>query len=160
MTTPIRALANGSAALIVGLVVWQLDSALRMPAFWDGSFPITYGWDGTLVIGGGLYLALPIVILVVASMRSSAGLSFTASCAVPVAWVCLLFLAWAWKPWNYYREFPWWGVRRHLLPLVAVACSAGVAFWCSGRALRSNPRLQRPAGASRSDPQRSTRATS
>src|SRR5216110_1645848 len=56
MTTPIRALANGSAALIVGLVVWQLDSALRMPAFSDGSFPITYGWDGTLVIGGGLYL--------------------------------------------------------------------------------------------------------
>ena len=76
MTSPIRALANGSAALIVGLVVWQLDSALRMPAFWDGSFPITYGWDGTLVIGGGLYLALPIVILVVASMLQQRGTQF------------------------------------------------------------------------------------
>ena len=147
-----RAVLSGSAAFIAGVGTLQLVSALRMPGFWAGSLPITYIWEGTLLIGGTVYLGPPIVALIIASMRSGGGIRLLTSCAVPFAWFCLLFLIWAWKPWHYYRQFPWSGLEQHLLPLVPVACVVGLVFWAAERTRRSNPRLQRTALRAAAEP--------
>ena len=54
---------------------------------------------------------------------------------VPIAWLGVIFLAWAYKPWVSYGQFPWWGFYRHFIGVLAPFLVLGLSFlWLRKRA--------------------------
>ena len=129
MITGTRILLCAIAALAGGLFIFHVESIFRMPGFWSGIYPFYHGWETNAVIGGAFYLAVPLLILVAISMWWLRSLSLATCCVVPIAWVSFLFLIWAHKPWSYYGEFPWWMMKRDLIPSIGVALTTGWVFW-------------------------------
>ena len=100
-----------------------------MPVFWSGGFPFYESWMAIAVIGGAIYLAVPILVLIAISTWWPRLISLTLCCVVPITWVCMLFLMWAHKPWTHHGEFPWWVVKRDLISAIAVALTSGWLYW-------------------------------
>jgi len=123
------------AAVAAGVTVFQATWAFQAPGVWTGALPFTYGWEGMAVLASLLYLALPTAVVAVLAIQHPRRVQLGLCCAVPIAWVSLIFLIWAWKPWRFYGTFPWWGLSRHWIPLVSVALATGWAFWRTHRAL-------------------------
>lgn len=129
MTTGTRIALSSIAALVGGLFIFHAESVFRMPGFWTGIYPFYYEWETNAVMGGAIYLAAPILILVAMSVWWPHSLSLAICCVVPIIWVSFLFLMWAHKPWAYYGEFPWWMMRRDLIPSIGVALTSGWVYW-------------------------------
>ena len=81
---------------------------------------------------GAMYIAaVPLLVLSIVSLRRvpSTFLSATISCA----WLFLIFLFRAKKPWLYYGDFPWWMLQRDFIQLLPGALAVGLAFGVSAR---------------------------
>ena len=129
MNAATRILFNSVAALAAGLLIFQIEIALRMPGFWAGTRPIYYDWVGSFVILGAIYLIVPLLVLSASSVWRKGHLSIISSCGVPVVWSGLVLLLWARKSWVYYGEFPWWMMTRDFVPACGAALTMGWAYW-------------------------------
>ena len=129
MASATRILLPSIAALITGLITFQIVVVLRTPALWGGEFAIRDNWLPSLVAFGAIYLAMPIAVLFVISLWRNRWLPISVCCGVPLVWAIGLFLNWAQKPWTYYHEFPWWMAERDLLVTAGTALVSGWTYW-------------------------------
>ena len=128
-------------ALVVGMAVFAAVDAGGSPAKWSRP-----EWLWSAALGGALfYVAVPLAVLVlIATFRSIP--STALSVLVAVSWLTIIFASWAYKPWVYYGEFPWWGFKRHYIGLLPVPLSFGLAFaLCTRKILNPNRRFNRDA---------------
>ena len=131
-------------AFVTGVVTYVAVEVAHSPGIW--SHP-DYLW-GIAQDGALLYVAVPVAILaLVAIVRPIP--SIVLALLVAVGWLTLIFAWWAYKPWVYHGDFPWFGFRLHYLGMLPVPLSFGLAFaLCARVVLGPNNRFERSRGAS------------
>jgi hypothetical protein len=126
-------------AFAVGVVSYVAVEVAHSPSIW--SHP-DYLWS-MAAPGAVLYVAIPLAVLALLAIFRPTP-SIVLSILVAVGWLTVIFAWWAYKPWVYYGEFPWFGFRLHYLGMLPVPISFGLAFALCGRTVFGpNNRLQR-----------------
>jgi hypothetical protein len=139
----VKRLANISLcvliALVTGTVSYVAVEVAHSPGIW--SHP-DYLWS-IAQVGALFYVAVPVAVLaVVAIVRPIPSIAL--SILVAVGWLTVIFAWWAYKPWVYHGEFPWFGFRLHYVGMLPVPLSIALAFaLCARMLLGANNRLER-----------------
>lgn len=115
-------------SMCVGTALGFVITALSSPGLYKDARFILGVSLSTAPIWAIFYLLVPIVVLTINYLRSGR-LSLTICILVPTMWLFLIFSWWAYKPWRYYGEFPWYGFKRHFLSLLPIPLSSGWLFW-------------------------------
>lgn len=133
-------------AAIVGMVVSAAVQAAAFPGVWSQPERL---WDDALV-AVVFYVAAPLAVLALVAMIGRTP-SLAMSLLVAVGWITVIFARWAYKPWMFYGEFPWWGLHRHYLGMLPVSLSFGLAFAVCARKLlgasRHSSQIQQTPGS-------------
>ncbi len=75
------------------------------------------------------YSIIPVCLLVLLTASRRKPISLGICISIPACWLFLIFILWAYKPWSYCGEFPWWGFRRHYISFLPPILMMGWLFW-------------------------------
>jgi hypothetical protein len=134
-------------AFVTGVVVYVAVEVAHSPGIWSHH---DYLWS-IAQAGALFYVAVPVAVLaLIAIVRPIPSIAL--AILVAVAWLTVIFAWWAYKPWAYHGDFPWFGFRLHYLGMLPVPISFALAFaLCARVLLGPNNRFERSRGASSLD---------
>lgn len=122
-------------ALAIGMIMSVVTYMANDPRIW--SHP-EWLWS---IVQGRVLACVVVPVAVLSLVTFFARPPSTGFCIfVALAWLTLIFVLWAKKPWMYYGEFPWEGFRQHWLNMLPLPLSFGLAFAvCARNVLGADP---------------------
>ena len=129
--------------LVVSMISCIAVRGARSPGIWAHPHWLwSTAWTDSL-----FYVVVPLAALaIVAAFRPT--LSTVLAVLIAIVWLTVICVWWAYKPWEYYGQFPWSGFRRHYLGLLPIPLSLGLSFGLCARAfLGPNNRFERSRAA-------------
>lgn len=105
-------------------IAWMAVNIQVLLLGFDFSF-IVIAWPITLFV----YFLIPTLVLCICQIIAKRILHPIVYLGIPIAYLWLLFMLWAYKPWMVYGEFPWGGIYSHFIKICIPYLVLGLSFW-------------------------------